>query len=188
MLIQKLITLNSEHDRLSYKTQIGKMTEKLVHFYSQEYMPSLMFFYHQNLHEWEWATGLNSVPCASYPYRGSSSQGNTRSGLALASTESAFVFRFISSIVLLLGSPDSSAAKESTCNAGESGSIPGSGRSAGEGISYPLQYSGLEKSMGSQRVRHDWATFTFTWREKHYTAGFIGLKPSFVSPWQKQKS
>ena len=141
MLIQKLITLNSEHDRLSYKTQIGKMTEKLVHFYSQEYMPSLMFFYHQNLHEWEWATGLNSVPCASYPYRGSSSQGNTRSGLALASTESAFVFRFISSIVLLLGSPDSSAAKESTCNAGESGSIPGSGRSAGEGISYPLQYS-----------------------------------------------
>ena len=31
--------------------------------------------------------------------------------------------------------------KESTCNAGEPGSIPGSGRSAGEGIGYPPQYS-----------------------------------------------
>ena len=38
------------------------------------------------------------------------------------------------------GFPDSSASKESTCNAGDSGSIPGSGRS-GEGIGYPLQYS-----------------------------------------------
>ena len=35
----------------------------------------------------------------------------------------------------------SSAGKESTCNAGEPSSIPGSGRSAGEGIGYPLQYS-----------------------------------------------
>jgi len=32
------------------------------------------------------------------------------------------------------------AGKESSCNAGDPGSIPGSGRSAGEGISYPLQY------------------------------------------------
>ena len=31
--------------------------------------------------------------------------------------------------------------KESTCNAGDLGSIPGSGRIAGEGINYPLQYS-----------------------------------------------
>ena len=31
--------------------------------------------------------------------------------------------------------------KESTCNAGDSGLIPGLGRSAGEGIGYPLQYS-----------------------------------------------
>ena len=37
--------------------------------------------------------------------------------------------------------PDSSVGKESTCNAGDPGSIPGSGRSAGEGIGYPLQYS-----------------------------------------------
>ena len=34
-----------------------------------------------------------------------------------------------------------SAGKESVCNAGDPGLIPGSGRSAGEGIGYPLQYS-----------------------------------------------
>ena len=48
-----------------------------------------------------------------------------------------------------MGFPDSSAGKESTCNAGEPGSIPGLGRSAGEGKGYPLQYSGLENSMDS---------------------------------------
>ena len=37
-----------------------------------------------------------------------------------------------------MGSPDSSAGKESTCNAGDPGSIPGLGISAGEGIGYPL--------------------------------------------------
>ena len=39
------------------------------------------------------------------------------------------------------GFPHSSVGKESACNAGDLGSIPGSGRSAGEGIDYPLQYS-----------------------------------------------
>ena len=39
------------------------------------------------------------------------------------------------------GFPDSSAGKESTCNVGDPSSIPGSGRSPGEGIGYPLQYS-----------------------------------------------
>ena len=43
--------------------------------------------------------------------------------------------------------PDSSVGKESACNAGDPGSIPRVGRSAGEGIGYPLQYSGLENSM-----------------------------------------
>jgi len=38
------------------------------------------------------------------------------------------------------GFPGSSVCKESTCNAGNPGSIPGSGRSAEEGIGYPLQY------------------------------------------------
>ena len=104
----------------------------------------------------------------------------------------------------------SSAGKESTCNAGNPGSIPRSGRSPGEGIGYPLQYSwaslvaqmvknlpamcetwvrsldwedplekgmathssilawkipwteepGRLQSMGLQRVRHNWVTFT----------------------------
>ena len=42
---------------------------------------------------------------------------------------------------LLLGFPCSSPSKESACNAGDPSSIPGSGRSAREGIGYPLQYS-----------------------------------------------
>ena len=41
-----------------------------------------------------------------------------------------------------------SAGKESACNVGDLGSIPGLGRSPGEGKAYPLQYSGLENSMG----------------------------------------
>ena len=40
-----------------------------------------------------------------------------------------------------MGFPDSSAGKEVTCNAGDPSLIPGSGRSPGEGIGYPLQYS-----------------------------------------------
>ena len=61
--------------------------------------------------------------------------------------------------------PCGSAGKESACNAGDLGSIPGLGRSPGEGEGYPLQYSGLENStdcipsslypMGLHRVRHD---------------------------------
>ena len=39
-----------------------------------------------------------------------------------------------------MGFPDSSVSKESFCNAGDPGSIPGLGRSVGEGIGYPLQY------------------------------------------------
>ena len=42
-----------------------------------------------------------------------------------------------------------SAGKESTCNVGDLGLIPGLGRSSGEGKGYPLQYSGLENSMDS---------------------------------------
>ena len=58
------------------------------------------------------------------------------------------------------------SGKESTCNAGDLGSMPGWGRSPGEGNGNPLQYSCLEipwteepggpQSMGC-RVRHDWA-------------------------------
>ena len=48
---------------------------------------------------------------------------------------------------VFLGFPCGSAGKESTCNAGDLGSIPGLGRSPGEGKGYGLQYSGLENSM-----------------------------------------
>ena len=41
----------------------------------------------------------------------------------------------------------SSAGKESVCNVGDLGSVPGLGRSLEEGKGYPLQYSGLENSM-----------------------------------------
>ena len=58
----------------------------------------------------------------------------------------------------------SSAGKESTCNAGDPGSIPGSGRSPGEGIGYPLQYS--------------WASLVAEMVKNHLQCG----KPGF-SPW-----
>ena len=58
-----------------------------------------------------------------------------------------------------------SDGKESAYNAGDAGSIPGSGRSPGEGNGNPFQYSCLEnlwtvepdglQSVGSQRVRHN---------------------------------
>ena len=47
----------------------------------------------------------------------------------------------------LRGFPDGSVGKESACNAGDLGLMPGLGRSHGEGKGYPLQYSGLEISM-----------------------------------------
>ena len=64
--------------------------------------------------------------------------------------------------------PGGSAGKESSCNAGDLGLIPGLGRSPGEGNGNPLQYSCLENLMdrgawwatvhGVARVRHDLAT------------------------------
>ena len=56
--------------------------------------------------------------------------------------------------------PGSSAGIENTCNAGDPGLIPWSGRSAGEGIDFLFQYSGLENFMDCiacevKRVGHD---------------------------------
>ena len=67
---------------------------------------------------------------------------------------------------LFQGVPYSSGGNESTCNAGDPGSIPGFWRSPGEGTGYPLHYSGLENSMdcivhGVTKSRTHWATFTF---------------------------
>ena len=50
-------------------------------------------------------------------------------------------------ILILMGFPGGSAGKESTSNSGDLGSIPGLGRSPGEGNSYSFQYSDLENSM-----------------------------------------
>ena len=46
-----------------------------------------------------------------------------------------------------MGFPGGSNNKESACNVGDLGSIPGLGRSPGEGNGYPLQYSCLENPM-----------------------------------------
>ena len=63
-----------------------------------------------------------------------------------------------------MGIPSGSDGKASACNAGDLCSIPGSGRSPGEGNGNPLQYSCLENTMdrgaysgptGSQRVGHN---------------------------------
>ena len=66
------------------------------------------------------------------------------------------------------GFPGGSVGKESACNVGDLGSIPGLGRSPGEGNGNPLQYSCLENPMDggawwatvhrSQKVGHDWET------------------------------
>ena len=60
-----------------------------------------------------------------------------------------------------------SAGKESACNVGDLGSIPGLGRSPGEGKGYPLQCSGLENSMdcivhGVSKSRTRLSDFHFT--------------------------
>ena len=67
-----------------------------------------------------------------------------------------------------MGFPGSSAGKESACNAGDPGSVPGSGRCPGEGSGNLLQYSCLENPMdggawwgtvhGVAKVRHNLVT------------------------------
>ena len=62
--------------------------------------------------------------------------------------------------------PDSSVGKESTCNAGDPGLIPGSGRSTGEGIGYPLQCSWA--SLVAQLVKNP----PPTWETRVQTLGW----------------
>ena len=81
--------------------------------------------------------------------------------------------------------------KESACNAGDLGSIPGLGTSPGGQPGKPLQYSYLEnpwteepgglQSMRWQRVRHNWATNTFTFMViiTIYWPGVEGENPPF---------
>ena len=63
----------------------------------------------------------------------------------------------------LKGFPDSSVGKESTCNTGEPGLIPGLGRSAGEAIGYPLQYSWA--SLVAQLVKNLPAMQSLGWED-----------------------
>ena len=53
-------------------------------------------------------------------------------------------------IVLYIGVPDGSDGKESVCDVGDLGSIPGSGRFPGEGNGNPFQYSCLENPMNGE--------------------------------------
>ena len=62
-----------------------------------------------------------------------------------------------------MGFPDSSVGKESTCNAGDPSSIPGLGRSAGEAIGYPVQYS--------------WASLVAQLVKNLPDLGYLGLIP-----------
>ena len=69
--------------------------------------------------------------------------------------------------MILMGFPGDSANKESACIEGALGSIPGLGRSPGEGNGYLLQYSGLENSMdcivhGVTKSRTRLSDFHFT--------------------------
>ena len=68
----------------------------------------------------------------------------------------------------ILGFPGGSAGKESACNAGDLGSIPGLGRCPGEGNGDPLQYSGLENAMDCivNGVTKSWTRLSYF----HYTS------------------
>ena len=102
---------------------------------------------------------------------------------------------------MIKGFPCGSDGKESSCNAGEPGSIPWSGRSPREGNGNPLQYSCLENSMdrapwwvtidGVRRLRHIWATNTITVNEPilvlYYSLNATLFKKSGTSIIKKKK-
>ena len=71
-----------------------------------------------------------------------------------------------------MGFPCGTAGKESACHVGDLGSIPGLGKSPGEGKRYPLQYSGLEYSMDC--IVHGVAKSQTPLSDFHFTsAGFL---------------
>ena len=90
------------------------------------------------------------------------------------------------SVHIIHSFPGSSAGKESACNAGDPSWIPGSGRSAGEGIGYPLQYSLV--SLAAQLVKNlhtMWETWvpSLGWEDplekgKGYPLQYSGLENS----------
>ena len=80
-----------------------------------------------------------------------------------------------SSLTALVGFPDRSVGKEPIYNAGDTSSIPGLGRSPGEGKGYPLQYSSLENPMGC--IVHG---VTKSWGHKDTTEG-LSLVPQSIA-------
>ena len=70
------------------------------------------------------------------------------------------MFFFNGKLEIEAGFPDSSVGKESTCNAGDPGSVPGLGRFTGEGMGDPLQYSW--SSLVAQLVKNP-GTMQETW-------------------------
>ena len=78
-----------------------------------------------------------------------------------------------------MGFPDGSVGKGSACNEGDPGSIPGLGRSLGEGNGYPLQYSGLENSMDcvAHGVAKSWTRLRdFSKKKYEATANYLKHK------------
>ena len=87
---------------------------------------------------------------------------------------------------------DSSVGKESSCNVGDLGSIPGLGRSPGEGKGYPLQYSGLENSKDCivHGVPKSWtwlSTFHFTFPSLGFPGGASGKESACQCRRQKRR-
>ena len=101
--------------------------------------------------------------------------------------------RFEGWVVGSMGFPGSSAGKESACNVGDPGSIPGSGKSPGEGIGYPLQYSCLENLCGQRTLEGyspwggkeldmtEWLTLYFLKLNKILSSFQLPSFPSFSS-------
>ena len=84
--------------------------------------------------------------------------------------------------------PDSSVGKESACNAGDPGLIPGSGRSPGEGIGYPLQYSWAsllaQLVKNAPAMRETWVG-NIPWRRERLPTPVFwpGESQGLYSPW-----
>ena len=89
---------------------------------------------------------------------------------------------------VFLGFPCGSAGKESACNVEDLGSIPGLGRSPGEGKGYPLQYSGLENSIdctvhGVTKSQTWWSDFHFL--HSHFVQ-LSGSSAAIAHEWSSQ--
>ena len=104
---------------------------------------------------------------------------------------------FLSVNIFRWGFPHSSVGKGSTCNAGDPASIPGSGRSDGEGIGYPLQHSWvslvtqLVKNLPAmQKIWVDLWVGKIPWRRERLPTPVFrpGVFHGLYSPWGHKES